>query len=103
MKIAWRSLTLGIVQSIFKFFSIYHNTNCFFEDEGQPQRQDWLTGGKGLNMNYLVIFTEIRFYPETSVLLQIIANNSYDNLDYARIRQRRVGSLPVLAPRRQTR
>ena len=26
----------------------------------------------GLNMNYSIIFTEISFYPETSVLLQII-------------------------------
>ena len=37
----------------------------------QPRRQDGLTGGTGLNMNYSIIFTEIN-YPETSILLQII-------------------------------
>ena len=47
-------------------------TSCFFQDEGQPQRQDWLTGGAGLNMNYSIIFTKISFYSETSILLQII-------------------------------
>ena len=47
-------------------------TYCFFEDEGQPQRQNWLTACVGLNMNYSIIFTEISFYPETSILLQII-------------------------------
>ena len=34
--------------------------------------------------------------------LPLNSNNSYDILDYARILQRRVGSLSVLAPRRQT-
>ena len=37
-----------------------------------PQRQDRLTGGTGLYINYSIIFTEISFYPETSILLQII-------------------------------
>ena len=37
-----------------------------------PQRQARLTGGTGLYMNYSIIFTEISFYPETSILLQII-------------------------------
>ena len=37
-----------------------------------PQRQARLTGGTGLYMNYSIIFTEICFYPETSILLQII-------------------------------
>ena len=32
----------------------------------KPQRQDGLTGGKGLNMNYSIIFTEISFYSGTS-------------------------------------
>ena len=31
-----------------------------------------LTDGTGLYMNYSIIFTEISFYPETSILLQII-------------------------------
>ena len=53
-------------------------------------------------MNYSIILTEISFYPEMSILLQIYMNNSYDNLDYARIQQKRDGSMPVLAPRRQT-
>ena len=44
-------------------------------------------------MNYSIIFTEISFYPEASILLQIITKNSDDNLDYARIRKR-VDSLP---------
>ena len=36
------------------------------------KRQDGLTDGTGLNMNYSIIFTEISFYPETPNLLQII-------------------------------
>ena len=36
------------------------------------QRQARLTGGTGLYMNYSIIFIEISFYPETSILLQII-------------------------------
>ena len=39
---------------------------------GLSLRQDDLTGGTGLNMNYSIIFTEISFYPETSILLQMI-------------------------------
>ena len=68
----------------------------------RPQSQDRLTGGKGLNMNYSIIFTEINFYPETSILFQIITNNSYESSDEPRIQQTRVGSLLVLAPRRLT-
>ena len=34
-----------------------------------PQRQGRLTGGTGLYMNYSIIFTEISFFPETSILL----------------------------------
>ena len=30
-----------------------------------PQRQDSLTGGTGLYMNYSIIFTEISFYPDS--------------------------------------
>ena len=45
----------------------------FPQAEGaKPQRQDRLTGSTGLYMNYSIIFTEISFYPETSILLQII-------------------------------
>ena len=77
---------------------LFHVLKCV-----RPKPQDWLTGGKGLNMNYSIIFTEISLYPETSILLQIITNNSYDNSDESRIPQIRVGSLPVLAPRWQTR
>ena len=40
--------------------------------ELMPQRQARLTGGTGLYMNYSIIFTEICFYPETSILLQIV-------------------------------
>ena len=39
---------------------------------GPPQRQDWLTGGTGLKMNYSIMFTEVSFCPEISILLQII-------------------------------
>ena len=39
----------------------------------------------GLNMNYSIIFTEISFSPETSILLQIIQK-------YARIRQKKGGN-----------
>ena len=38
----------------------------------KPQRQDWLTGDKGLYINHSLIFTEISFYPETPILLQLI-------------------------------
>ena len=50
------------------------NRAAFFPRAGRPkpQRQDRLTGGTGLYMNYSIIFTEISFYPETSILLQII-------------------------------
>ena len=34
-------------------------------------------------MNYSIIFTEISFSQETSILLQIITNNSYDNLYFS--------------------
>ena len=44
-----------------------HMTPLLSEHGLQPQRQDRLTGGTGLNMNYLIIFTEISFYPETSI------------------------------------
>ena len=45
----------------------------FYEQKGTtPQRQARLTGSTGLYMNYSIIFTEISFYPETSILLQII-------------------------------
>ena len=45
----------------------------FHEQKGtKPQRQARLTGGTGLYMNYSIIFTEISFYTETSILLQII-------------------------------
>ena len=58
----------------------------FYEQKGTtPQRQARLTGSTGLYMNDSIIFTEISFYPETSILLQIIRNNSYDISDYTRI------------------
>ena len=45
----------------------------FYEQKGiTPQRQARLIGGTGLYMNYSIILTEISFYPETSILLQII-------------------------------
>ena len=37
-----------------------------------PLRDSTEDRRKGLNMNYLIIFTEIIFSPETSILLQII-------------------------------
>ena len=61
---------------------IVHHVTChvipsahplFDEQKGTtPQRQARLTGGTGLYMNYSIIFTEISFDPETSILLQII-------------------------------
>ena len=63
----------------------------FYKQKGTtPQRQARLTGGTGLYMNYSIIFTEISYYPETSILLQIIHN--YDISDYTRIRQIREGN-----------
>ena len=48
-------------------------SSFFYKQKGTtPQRQARLTGGTGLYMNYSIIFTEISFYPETSILLQII-------------------------------
>ena len=41
-------------------------------------RQDWLTGGEGVKINFYIIFTVISFYPEPSILLKIITNNSYE-------------------------
>ena len=49
-------------------------------------------------MNYSIIFKGISFYLRNFNSVTDNLNNSYDNLDYARIRQRRVGSLSVLAP-----
>ena len=46
-------------------------SSSFFEgkDTSEAELTDrWI----GLNMNYSIIFTEISFYPETSILLQII-------------------------------
>ena len=41
----------------------------FYKQKGTtPQRQARLTGGTGLYMNYSIIFTEISFYLETSIL-----------------------------------
>ena len=45
----------------------------FYEQKGTtPQRQARMTGGTGLHMNNSIIFTEISFYPEILILLQII-------------------------------
>ena len=59
------------------------NHAASFPQAGRPklQRQDRLTGGTGLYMNYSIIYTEISFYPETSTY----SNNSYDISDYTRI------------------
>ena len=79
-----------------------HALPAFFEERAISETglAERLKGSVGLNMNYSIIFTEISFYPETSILLQIIQiiHYSYDNLVYATIRQRRVDSLPILAP-----
>ena len=53
----------------------------------------------GLNMNYSIIFTEISFSPETSILLQIIHMTIGIMPESDRKRE---GSPSVLAPRRQT-
>ena len=49
-----------------------HNASSCKVPDKQPPRQNRLTGGIGLYMNYSIIFTEISFHPETSILLQII-------------------------------
>ena len=38
----------------------------------KPHRQDRLTGSTGLYTIHSIIFTEISFYPETSILSQIV-------------------------------
>ena len=54
-------------------------------------------------MNYLLILTEISFYPETSILLQTIRNKSYDISDINQNLTDTVGSLPVLNSKGTTR
>ena len=56
----------------------------------------------GLNMNYSIIFTEISFSPETSILLQIIQIIHMTVGIMRKSDRKREGSLSVLAPRRQT-
>ena len=56
----------------------------------------------GLNMNYSIIFTEISFSPETSILLQIIQIIQMTVGIMPESDRKREGSLSVLAPRRQT-
>ena len=56
----------------------------------------------GLNMNYSIIFTEISFSPETSILLQIIQIIHMTIGIMPESDRKREGSLSVLAPRRQT-
>ena len=56
----------------------------------------------GLNMNYSIIFTEISFSPETSILLQIIQIIHMTIGIIPESDRKREGSLSVLAPRWQT-
>ena len=62
-----------------------------------PQRQARLAGGTGLYMNYSIIFTEICFYPETSILLQII-RIIHMNFGLCQNLTDKGGRLPGLAP-----
>ena len=50
--------------------SDHSRTPCFFE--ARAPRDSTEDRRTGLNMNYSIIFTEISFSPETSILLQII-------------------------------
>ena len=45
---------------------------CFFEERAKPETGLADRRCVGLNMNYSFIFTEISFYSETLILLQII-------------------------------
>ena len=56
----------------------------------------------GLNMNYSIIFTEISFSPETSILLQIIQIIHMTIGIMPESDRKREGSLSVLDPKRQT-
>ena len=56
----------------------------------------------GLNMNYSIIFTEISFSPETSILLQIIQIIHMTLGIIPESDRKKEGSLSVLAPRWQT-
>ena len=56
----------------------------------------------GLNMNYSIIFIEISFSPETSILLKIIQIIHMTIGIMPESDRKREGSLSVLAPRRQT-
>ena len=51
----------------------------FHEQKGaKPQRQDRLTGGTGLYIDYLIMFTNFNFVTNN-------LNNSYDILDETRL------------------
>ena len=64
----------------------------------KPQKQDGLRGSTGLYMSYSIIFTEISFYPETSILLQIIQIIHMTFWINNQDPTHKGGHLPVLAP-----
>ena len=57
-------VTCHVTPSTHSLFHEQKGTNT--SETGQAE------GGTGLYINYSIIFTEISFYPETSILLQII-------------------------------
>ena len=59
--------------------TISHNSSLDAQINNQKKKR--MTVGTGVYMNHSIIFTEISFYPETSILLQIVMNNSYDISD----------------------
>ena len=63
----------------------------------QTKKKRWT--GSGLYIKYSIIFTENSFSPETSILLQLITNNSYGILDMNRNLTARAGSPPILNPK----
>ena len=98
------------LSGIFKFFTTTprevacHVTTCArpFSSRRGPLRDSTEDRRIGLNMNYSIIFTEISFSPETSILLQIIQIIHMTLGIIPESDRKREGSLSVLAPRRQT-
>ena len=82
----------------------YHVTTCARPaPSGRgPLRDSTEDRRIGLNMNYSIIFTEISFSPETSILLQIIQIIHMTIGIMPESDRKREGSLSIQAPRRQT-
>ena len=85
-----------------RIYGNYHRFEVSGEARARALRDSTEDRRIGLNMNYSIIFTEISFSPETSILLQIIQIIHMTIGIMPESDRKREGSLSVLAPRRQT-